>query len=301
MTISAFPGKLFVVLLVFSSGKLAAQDDAVDFVQQERSIRNRAWTFINGRTDTARVNAANEVYARLQELLSEPGSWDHPFDSLRLATVSIVQPEDRKFRFFTWNLLLNNGTFKYFGILQYRTGKKNVELLALADTGRTHTKIPMYRELDPSEWQGALYYQAVAFKKKRKTWYLLVGYDGMDARASRKIVDVLTFKRSGDVAFGAPLFYESAANPRAQYRLVSEFADQANPALRYEAEGNILVLSHMVPVRPELTDDRSWYVPDGTYDHYKPDKKGRWINRGELKDFRFMGGERGVPQEIPKH
>ena len=92
------------------------------FAQAERELIPVAKSFINARNDAQRRLAANLVYERLGKLLAEPNSWNYPFDSLRLSTVSVLSAPDGHCRFFTWNLILKSGEHKYFGYVQYRQG-----------------------------------------------------------------------------------------------------------------------------------------------------------------------------------
>ncbi|MFY7849668.1 MAG: hypothetical protein ACOVSS_11415, partial [Bacteroidia bacterium] len=137
------------------------------FAQAERELIPVAKSFINARSDAQRRQAANLVYEQLGKVLAEPNSWNYPFDSLRLSTVSVLSASDGQCRFFTWNLILKSGEHKYYGYVQYRQRKEWI-LSSLLDTMRLQPKDLLDSEFDPERWPGALYYQIQPFRSKRQ-------------------------------------------------------------------------------------------------------------------------------------
>ncbi|MBL7811338.1 MAG: hypothetical protein JNL57_03860 [Bacteroidetes bacterium] len=256
-------------------------------VRAENNLKNIAPDILGAETDSQRIAAVWQLYRSLDTLLALPASWNYPFDSLRTRTVSILQSPDKKFRLFTFNLVLKNGDFKNFGFIQEK-GKREPRVTPLLDTSK---RIPDKEitdvELDPADWMGALYYSIVPFKKKGKTKYLLMGFDGSSAHSNRSYLEVLWFDKTGP-RFGVPAFRQSENDPSAEYRVLFESHNETRMLLRYEPEYKIVVLDKLTPAFPEATGDFRYYIPSGDYDYYKLNKKGTWV-RDDLKNFKLLG------------
>lgn len=261
------------------------------FAVAERQLIPIAKNFINARSDAQRRQAANTVYERLGKLLAEPNSWNYPFDSLRLSTVSVLSAPDRNCRFFTWNLILKNGDHKYYGYVQYRQRKEWL-LSSLLDTLRQQPKDLLDSEFDPERWPGALYYQIQPFRSKRQQYYLLLGYDGGTARYNRKVMDVVRFDPIAGPVFGAPLFRRNPKDYEPQYRWVVDCADQAVITFRFEPDPGIVVLSELHRAFEDSPDEASFRVPSGDYHYFAQDKKGYWVFYPLLADFSFGKAKR---------
>lgn len=240
------------------------------------SIRNLEYrleglsaNIINGEDQLTRITSTYYFIQNLKEVLRIPNSYNYPFT--KLETVSILKPEDNKFRIFTWNLLLDSSKYMYFGVIQMNRSD-TFQIFGLYDSS-SFIKNPTYSVLDNRHWMGALYYQIQEFKHNKKTHYLLMGWDGENSTLNRKIIEVLWFDEKGQVRFGAPLFDNGGD---IQNRMIFTFAEQATMLLRYEKEENIIIFANTVPPNPQLKGQFQYYLPDGTYDYMKY-KKGFWV------------------------
>ena len=83
----------------------------------------------------------------------------------------------------------------------FRKFKNNI---ALGETAFSNERFVNSLKLNNSQWIGALYYSLTPFKRGKKDYYLLLGWDGNDERSNRKIMDVLSISKS--LTFGAPIF-----------------------------------------------------------------------------------------------
>jgi hypothetical protein len=225
----------------------------------------------------------------LSRALKVQGSYDYPFDSLK--SVSILKSPDNLFRIFTWNLVLANESFKYFGVIQM-----NPEMTAkFKDTFNLR---PIYPLIDRSDkirnpldttvsnehWYGCTYYKIVLTKEKKRTWYTLIGWDGNNKMSNKKIVDVLYFEANMP-RFGAPVFDLKKKKP--YKRLVFEFNNDATMLLRYEEKKKMITYENLAPPRAQDYGHPETYLPDGSYDVLLW-KKGVWEKQpGILRDFGF--------------
>ena len=272
---------LFAIISLLCIQSLAARGKSGKDTTNFDSIRNYEFrleglshNIINGEDQTTRITSTYYFIQTLKKVLLIKNSFNYPFSSLK--TVSIIKPDDNKFRIFTWNLLLDSSKYLYFGVIQMNL-KDTFQIFGLYDSSNT-VKNPTYATLDNRHWMGALYYQIHTYKHKKKTHYMLMGWDGEDSKLNRKIIDVLWFEKNGQPKFGAPVFDNGGD---IQNRMIFTFADEAVMTLRYEKEEKIFVFSNMVPPHPYQKGLFHYYLPDGTYDFFKLEK-GFWVRYNYL-------------------
>lgn len=268
---------LFFVLFVGFNSKAATSDSLYyDSIRNiEYQLEGLSYNIINGEDKATRITSCYYFVNTLKKALMVPTSFNYDFTLLK--TVSILKPEDNKFKIFTWNLLLDSGRYMYFGAIQMNNDDKLV-LFGLYDSAR-FTSNQQYEMLDNRHWIGALYYQIHEYKYKKQKYYLLLGWDGEDEYINKKVIDVLRFDEKGNPHFGAPIF---DVDGDIQSRVVFKFSEQTAMLMRYEKKDNIIVFANMVPINPLFKGKYEHYVPDGTYDYFKF-YKGFWV-KTELLD-----------------
>jgi hypothetical protein len=239
--------------------------------------------------ENQRLNSGYHFIKHMNYALRVKDSYYFAFDSLK--SVSVIYAPDNHFRIITWNLVLNEGRFHYYGVLQWNPEYMNT----IKDTSKLK---PFYPLIDRSEkfvnvldttvdhnfWWGATYYKIIATTHKKQTYYTLLGWNGHNAQSNKKVVESLYFANNTPM-FGAPIF--DLKNKKTLKRMVFEFADRATMALRYEEKKGYLIYESVVPVRPQDYGHPETYLPDGTYDYLMFNKKtGMWEKQKEmLRDF----------------
>ena len=274
---------LLLLLLLFSGiNTKAAKTDSLyyDSIRNiEYQLEGLSYNIINGEDKATRITSCYYFINTLKKALMVPTSFNYEFTLLK--TVSILKPEDKKFRIFTWNLLLDSGRYMYFGAIQMNNDDKLV-LFGLYDSSR-FTSNQQYEMLDNRHWIGALYYQIHEYKYKKQKYYLLLGWDGEDEYINKKVIDVLHFDEKGNPHFGAPIF---DVDGDIQSRVVFKFSEHTAMLLRYEKKDNIIVFANMVPINPMFKGKYEHYVPDGTYDYFKF-YKGFWVKTELLENVKL--------------
>jgi hypothetical protein len=273
------------VFVLFSSLTRAEKTDTLNFDSirnLEYHLEGLSYNIINGEDQSTRITSCFYFVQTLKKALQIPNSFNYPFSNLK--TVSILKPDDERFRIFTWNLLLDSGRYMYFGAIQMNRSDK-LELFGLYDSSKFNRNTE-YESFDNRHWVGALYYQIHEYKYKGKKHYLLFGWDGEDEFINKKVIDVLWFDENNNPKFGAPVFdYEGAI----LNRVVFKFSEKTAMLMRYEPKGDIIVFAHLVPVNPMFKGKYEHYVPDGTYDYFKF-QKGFWVKQDALfskkKDYK---------------
>ncbi len=220
-------GILLVILIAFGL-TTSAQDKALMQSYQER-LSSLIERVSNAPTDNERYLASEEAVQLLSKALEEDESerwqWSLP------EYVSVLTSPDKLFRIFTWAVIRDNGEFECFGAVQFYNDKEEeYEYLLLNDKSEDI----MNREeslLTADNWLGAVYQELIQTTAGEKTYYTLLGWNGVDNITERKIIEPVLI-RNGVPQFGAPLFRRL----RNQRRIVLEYANDAMVNLSYETQ-----------------------------------------------------------------
>jgi hypothetical protein len=265
MRLATFLTLLFLCLTSFGQrAKVKAGDSTyIDSIRNyEYQLEGLSDNIINGDDKVERITSCYYFIQTLKKALSIPNSFDYDFKSIR--TVSALRSGDKRFRLFSWNLLLDSGKYMYFGAVQMNNSD-SLELYGLYDSSE-YNKDVFYGQFDNRHWMGALIYQMYHYKYKKKDYYITFGWDGQDALTNRKVVDVLWFDEEGKPQFGEEIF---DFDGDLQSRLVFDFNDKAAMLLRYDKNEEAIVFANLVPINPQMVGEYANYVPDGTYDYLK--------------------------------
>lgn len=236
----------------------------------EDTLALLAYAVVNDSVEAERFAACRALITRLVKTLKEPNSFKYPFERLR--SVSILAPADSSFRIFTWQLFVNDSTYRYYGAIQLN--RQELALFPLIDRSFDYEKAPAGELLKPEHWFGALYYNLREFKTKEGTKYLLFGLDVSSFFERRKIIEVLSFDAAGKPVFGAPVFDmpEATANP--PLRISLDYSAEAGVKLNWDEQYQMILMDHLQTI-PSPYGRGVTQVPDGSYDGFKLEK-GRW-------------------------
>jgi hypothetical protein len=246
------------------------------FAANESQMKTLGDKILRGTSEAEKINANLAFIKILEETLSNPSSFNYPFDSL--VTIARLTSPDRTFRIYNWHMVLSDGTFEFFAYIQPNLLGKNKKQLKntkpfykLINVKESKTAIEN-KVLSANEWYGAHYYKIVQIKEKQEKNYLLLGWDGNNPYSNKKLIDVLNFNSLGEPKFGAAIF--KMENNKLQKRVIFEYAKDASMSLRYN-DNNMIIFDHLVPPNPSLKGSYSSYGPDFSYDAFEY-KKGIW-------------------------
>ena len=112
----------------------------------------------------------NQVLDIMRELMQEPDAFSVNYDSLK--QISVLNSPDEKLRIFTWNIMFQDMTNKFFGFIQYMNNDQYFlyELKDKTDYEKEKNKYNFH-----NQWFGAIYYKIIEKKHKGKTIYTLIG------------------------------------------------------------------------------------------------------------------------------
>ena len=247
---------------------------------------------ITSTDEQERLTSAYHFVKSFVKALRIENSYFYNFDTIK--NISVLPSPDNIFRVITWNLALNNQNYRNYGVIQLnpdyvKTVKDTTNLRSyypLIDRS-DYIKNALDTTLSSEHWFGALYYKIIANTYKKQTYYTLIGWDGNTMMSNKKIVESLYFEKN-EPRFGASIFdLKDKRFKQPLKRMIFEYNNSANMVLRYEPSKNILVQENVAPTRPQDYGHPETYVPDGSYDFYKFNKKtGHWEKQtGMLTEF----------------
>jgi hypothetical protein len=281
--------KSFLLLVLVYSLSLAgfSQTAVPDFASRIDTLKKTGQLVLHAKTDSARTQANSIFTVLLMETLALQGAFDVHFDSV--INVSVIQPEDKSFRLFTWTQpRINLSAYSYFGFIQkYDKVKKELKVFPLEEMPVDTDNIAS-KKLPADKWFGAIYYEILRVKKNGKNYYTLLGWKGNDQKTTKKLIDVLYFNE-GKPMFGYPIFKGVKGYIN---RVIFEFATEAMMGLRYEESKKLIVFDRIVSSSETSASSSG---PSGVYDAFKFEK-GRWLL---LKDIDVRGNWQ--PKTPPKN
>ncbi len=255
----------------------------------EDSLKNLGSTAVNNENDLERKNANYQFIRTFVTALKIPGSYNYKFDSVK--TVSQIYSPDNQFRIFTWNVMNEDGSYRYYGTIQLNTNGA-LKMFPLTDY-TPFIKNPEDSVFTAQKWFGAQYYKIIKAGNENP-YYVLLGWKGNTVKTTKKVIEILSFKNNAPV-FGLPVFGD---RQKPKNRIVFEYSRQASMLLRYASDKQMIVFDHLAPRDPKIKTDFSIYGPDLTYDGYQL-KNGKWNFVQDL-DMRNIPEDRDANFVDPK-
>ena len=209
---------------------LSAQDKAL-MANYQSELQQLFEDVYTAPTDNQRYLASESAVKLFTEALSVENSirWQWDFGS----KVSVLTAPDKKFRIITWPVVNDVGEYECFGLVQALNERtKEYDVYELHD--RSELIVNRQEEiLGPDRWLGAVYQELITTTYENRTYYTLLGWNGVDYLTQRKIIEPICFKSGGSQPqFGQNLFRKEP-NLR---RVVLEYTKTAMVTLRYEEQ-----------------------------------------------------------------
>jgi hypothetical protein len=257
LLILALPAILFAQHSDESSGqkKLKMFEDSLNKVGRQT---------VNDTEEMMRKNANYLFIKTLVSALKVSNSFLYPFDSVK--TIRILNSPDNRFRIFSWFVINDDGSYRFYGAIQMNTGG-GLKLFPLNDYSPL-LKNPEDSVVDNSKWYGAQYYKIIRVNAD-KQYYTLLGWKGNNDQSTKKVIETLSFKNDKPV-FGAAVFDGSKKK-----RIIFEYTRQASMILNYIPEKDMIVFDHLSSPDDKQKNMPETYGPDLSYDAYEL-FNGKW-------------------------
>ena len=237
----------------------------------EDTLAILAYAVVNDSIEQERFAACKVLITSLVKALKIENSFSYPFS--RLKSLSILAPPDSSFRIFTWQLFVNDSTYRYYGTIQMN--QRDLKLFPLIDRSFEMDIPPIYEQLSSDNWYGALYYNIRQFDSKEGRKYLLMGYDAFAFFEKRKVIDVLSFDGKGKPVFGSPVFVRENPKPGPkEQRIFLDYSAEASVRVNWDEQYKMILFDHLIAF-PSPFGHGMTAVPDGSYDGLRLEK-GHW-------------------------
>lgn len=251
----------FSIILVFSlfqvKGQNAYLQDRID------SLATIGRMVLEHPESAVRDSMNGEFKQRLKQIVQTEAGYKASLQ--KVTNMSALQAED--FRLFTWQVPNKDYHYTRYGLVAAQT-RRGIRITELEDKKDQIPRVD-FRRLRADEWLGALYYQIIPMKEKRKKVYTLLGYaSGPDI--NKKIVEIIEVRNNGSVKFGDKRFYIDQFNDQTfkspPMRLILRYSAQYTASVRWHPDEKLIIMDHCLPPRDELKGAYSYYGPDFSYD-----------------------------------
>ena len=272
---------LFFFLFTKALGQPSGNNNQQQLIAFQDSLKQISYKMVNDSIEPERYNASYKLIKTLLTALKTPYSFDFTFDSVK--SISIQSSSDKRFRIFSWHVMNNDGSYRYYGTIQMNKPDGKLELLPLIDYTSVF-KNPSDSITTNDKWFGAQYYKIIpVLNNVPIPYYVLLGWKGNTIKSTKKIIEILYFK-DGKAHFGLPVFDGDPDNLKKK-RIIFEYDRRASMFLNYEPTTNTIVFDHLAPPDPQLKGKFELYGPDFSYDGFKL-VNGRWkfVQDLELKN-----------------
>lgn len=250
---------LSILLLFFLSLQLKAQEHEYLELHKAETQLERLFNELYSDTIGDLEQVLREINFLIPEALTMPGAMDYPWD--RLSRIGVRSSDDQEVRVFSWHLMDDPDSYRYFCYIQVGLKKGKVGLFNLQDNLKPQRGV--YRAVQSLDsWYGKLYYGIVTKKVKRRTYYTLLGLDFNNSRSNIKSVEVMTIHRN------RPRFEQEMFSNGDELvdRVVLEYSQQVAITVRYEPTLDLITFDHLVPLHPIYENNFEFYGPDGSFD-----------------------------------
>ncbi|MCU0474152.1 MAG: hypothetical protein MUC93_12455 [Bacteroidales bacterium] len=229
--------------------------------------------------DGERIRLNDSVRLIISSYVASDSVFEHKFTNLRY--LGQVTSPDSRLKIINWNLILRDGSNRYFCFL-IRKGDKGEQNRVYELTGENQEEaVRTDQTYTDKNWYGALYYSIQPFKKEKRTYYILLGIDYGNILITRKIIDVLSFPEGGSILFGNDCFVKGEDK---NFREVLEYSSDGVMTLRLHSK-KMIVFDHLVSFSDDQNEKPEYAGAEFTYDAYLL-KKGVWkfIKNADVKN-----------------
>ena len=262
---------LSLFFLTKTLGQPSGNNNQQHLMDFQDSLKQISYKMINDSIEPERYNASYKLIKTLVTALKIPYSFNFSFDSVK--SISIQSSPDKRFRIFSWHVMNNDGSYRYYGTIQMNKPDGKLELLPLIDYTPTF-KNPSDSTTTNDAWFGAQYYKIISVLNSVPIpYYVLLGWKGNTVKSTKKIIEILYFK-DGKAHFGMPVFDGDPDNS-GKKRIIFEYDRKASMFLNDDPTINTIVFDHLAPPDPKLKGKFELYGPDFSYDGFKL-VNGRW-------------------------
>lgn len=258
-------GLLLIVINTSIVGQSLLKNDSTGIALQKLASRIQEDTIAKNRLH------ADSIFTKsLVQTLKSPYSFKFKFDSL--TAIKHITSPDGKFKFFSWQVDLGDGTYRQRGAMQLPSEDGELKLLPFFDNSDfvQNNSIGVY---DRKKWIGAIYYDIIPISYNGETIYTLLGFDENNTSVSKKIIEVLHFENNEPILGGD--FFIYPADPTYPIGIVDRFIyyfkKGSNAVVKYDKLQKRIIISELASTENDLKKQET-LVPTGNFKYFA------WIN-----------------------
>jgi hypothetical protein len=257
---------LLNILIFFAFSSLAALGQSTG---TEDVLNNLFKRILSTRDDDERIRLNDSLVLVIDQYAGSGDIFTHRFENLRY--LGQILSSDSRIKILTWNLILTDGTNRYFCYLIRNRGKDSGNKI-IKLTGVNMDDAPRI-DLTYAEgnWYGALYYGIQPFRSGKETCYAVLGLDFANLQVSRKIIDIMSFSDEGELTLGKSCFRKG---DQIVLREVFEYQADGVMTLRFNDKKTI-IFDNLAPISTGEKYDQGYYGTEFSFNAYVL-KKGLW-------------------------
>ncbi len=262
------------------SEKNLAPDPNISFEQYLAMVNGYTATVLRDAETQPRLDAHDSLFNTLQIALMMPEADTCLFEN-RLKGISVQRAPKGKFSIFTWQLFVDDSSYRYGGMIRMDDGK----IFRLTDKAN-EVKQPFTTRLRHDNWYGALYYKMLPFTHNDKEMYLLIGYNAHSFFTRRKLIDVLYFENDKPrFGYNVLQMKDGMGKVRGVQRFIMEYSASVTVSLNYSEADKMIIYDHLIGGSP-IEGGGMTNVPDGSYCGLKLEK-GNWVYIDKLHEDNY--------------
>lgn len=259
---------VFVLFCVFTQAQ-------IDLSEKEREIEPVLLALRSAKNDAEKSTYNTQLIDLLKPCFEAPEIFDYTFQSLK--SIGFIKSPDQKMMIVNWNIEKDDQSQEYHAYVIERITKSNtITVHQLKDNSILLAPRPE-EMLDKNNWYGCLYFNIIPVEKSNKTYYTVLGWDGLFSTSNMKLIDVIHFS-GNSLKIGAPIFKMGSTTLR---RVFFEFSEKATMSLKYDDVKSRIVFDHLIPETPALKGFYDYYIPDFSYDAFAFEN-GKWILKEDI-------------------
>lgn len=259
-----------ICTILFSNGLYSQELKDIELVIIEDSLSNLFNALTTTKSDSEKIVINNQIINTLTSAIELENSFSYPFDSIK--KLGKLTSEDKVIKVYTWNVAFSDFTYKYFSLLQIFNERDNNYQTYLLKDKSDEIENPEKASLTVDNWYGALYYQIVVKKYKKKNTYILIGWKGFSNFSTKKVIEPIEITKNGIIKFNSTVF---KINNEKKKRLIFEFSARASMICRYDEQYDMIIYDHLSPSNSKYAGQYQYYGPDMTQDALEFNK-GSW-------------------------
>lgn len=286
---------IYILVFLFCNTTVRAQQsDTLAYKSYLDRLKIYGDSLLKGSSDSVRTINHQNFSLLIDSILHQPTSTSLTF--YQVPALSVVTSPDNKFRIFNWMLqAVDKNHFAYFGYVQVFDKKTGSLIYKLNEKEYADNPAAELVKVNPSEWYGCIYYKIIHQHKKKKDYYLLLGWAPHTNASTRKVIEPFVLN-TPKITFGANVL---KVGGRGKMRMIFEYNSQVTMNLRFDDNLDLLVFDHLSSSdpRPESKGIYSLYGPDLSYDGLKFED-GYWTLLKDIDPHNKSNNEGKKPDMI---